>query len=131
MPADGKMAVSSTLTGLRLAGQVELAKPTTPPDWRRARIQLAHARRMFPQLADLMDTGPHDLWMGHRPSTPDSLPVIGRSNNCSEIIHAFGHGHTGMVMAPGTASLVSDLVAGSTPKLDLKPYSPQRFGIAG
>jgi len=131
MPADGKMAVSSTLTGLRLAGQVELAKPTTPPDWRRAWIQLAHARRMFPQLADLIDTGPHDLWMGHRPSTPDSLPVIGRSNNCSEIIHAFGHGHTGMVMAPGTASLVSDLVAGSTPKLDPKPYSPQRFGIAG
>lgn len=127
MPADGKMAVSSTLTGLRLAGQVELAKPTAPPDWRRARIQLKHARRMFPQIADIIDNGPHDVWMGNRPSTPDCLPVIGRSSGYPDVFHAFGHGHTGMVMAPGTASLVADLIAGSTPSVDPTPYSPRRF----
>lgn len=129
MPADGKMAVASTIGGLRLAGQVELATPNTPPDWCRARILLAHAHRMFPQIAEMIDNGPHDLWMGNRPSMPDSLPVIGRSYNCSKIIHAFGHGHTGMAMAPRTASLVADLVAGVTPMFDPKPYSPRRFRI--
>lgn len=127
MPADGKMAVATTLQGLRLAGQVELADPATPPDWKRARIQLSHALRMFPQAADAIRNGPHDVWMGNRPSTPDGLPVIGRSAACPDIIHAFGHGHTGMAMAPGTAALVADLITGKAPRTDPAPYEARRF----
>lgn len=127
MPADGKMAVASTRAGLRLAGQVELAAPDSPPDWSRSKIQLGFAKRMFPQAAKEIEDGPHDLWMGSRPSTPDCLPVIAPATGCADVVHAFGHGHTGMAMAPATARLVADLIEGVTPFTDPHPYAPARF----
>lgn len=127
MPADGKMAVASTRTGLRLAGQVELAAIDSPPDWSRSKIQLGFAKRMFPQAAQAIEDGPHDLWMGNRPSTPDCLPVIAPARGCASVVHAFGHGHTGMAMAPATARLVADLIEGAPPFADPHPYAPARF----
>jgi D-amino-acid dehydrogenase len=129
MPVDGKMAVATTRTGLRLAGQVELAAPLVAPDWNRARIQLNHAAKMFPHMAEAIRQGPHDMWMGNRPSTPDCLPVIGKACGSNEIFYAFGHGHTGMAMSPATAALIADVVAGWTPSVDPRPYSPQRFRL--
>jgi D-amino-acid dehydrogenase len=65
--------------------------------------------------------------MGFRPSLPDSLPVIGPSTGGGEVIHAFGHGHLGVTLAPVTARIVADLVAGRVPKLDIAAYRPGRF----
>ena len=125
MPADGKMAMTLTNGGLRVAGQVELAAASAAPDWRRADILLGHARRVFPAL--LAQGEPASRWMGHRPSTPDGLPVIGPSRLLPEVVHAFGHGHVGLAAAPATAALVADLLAGRTPPIDLRPYSAERF----
>ena len=66
-------------------------------------------------------------WMGFRPSMPDSLPVISVSPRFSNVVHAFGHGHCGMMMGPRTGQLVADLVAGRTPDVDLTPYRIGRF----
>ncbi len=65
--------------------------------------------------------------MGFRPSMPDSLPVIGPSQSGGEVIHAYGHGHIGLTLAPVTARIVAALVAGRAPGLDLTPYLPGRF----
>ena len=129
MLAEGKLAVASTPTGLRFAGQVELAAPDAPPDWNRARILLHFARRMFPQARDAIDAGDHDMWMGNRPSTPDGLPVIGKASGCADIVHAFGHAHFGMSMSPATARIAADLVTGQQPAIDPAPYSPRRFRL--
>ena len=40
-------------------------------------ILLRHAKRMFPALRSDYPEGRLSMWMGHRPSLPDSLPVIG------------------------------------------------------
>src|SRR5690606_9581672 len=55
MPSDGKMGVVMTPQGLRLAGQVELASVSAPPNWQRAQILLNYVRRMFPALAAKAD----------------------------------------------------------------------------
>ena len=65
--------------------------------------------------------------MGHRPSMPDSLPVIGRATGCADVVHAFGHGHIGLAAAATTGRLVADIVGGTTPVIDPAPYSPARF----
>ena len=127
MPSDGKMAVTMTRGGLRIAGQVELAGLDAAPDWRRAAILRDYALRTFPNLPRDLAADRVRLWMGHRPATPDALPVIGRASGCAEVVHAFGHGHIGLAAGPITGRLVADLLAGRPPVIDPAPYSPARF----
>jgi D-amino-acid dehydrogenase len=65
--------------------------------------------------------------MGHRPSLPDSMPVIGRARNASNAILAFGHGHVGLTAAAPTGEIVADLVEGRTPYMDIAPFAADRF----
>jgi D-amino-acid dehydrogenase len=126
--ADGKFVATPMETGLRFAGTVELAGLHAPPDWRRARILLEQGRRMLPGLAAAPSDERLSVWMGHRPSLPDSLPVLGRSRVSPDVIYAFGHGHVGMTAAPMTGKIVADLVAGRRPTIEIAPFAPARFG---
>lgn len=127
MPSDGKMAVTMTRGGLRIAGQVELAGLHAAPDWRRAGILRDYALRMFPNLPRDLPADRVKVWMGHRPSTPDALPVIGPASGCADVVHAFGHGHVGLAAGPVTGQLVADLLGGLAPVINPAPYSPARF----
>ncbi len=131
MPSDGKMAVTMTRAGLRIAGQVELAGLDAAPDWRRAAILRDYALRTFPNLPRDLPPDRVRLWMGHRPSTPDGLPVIGAASGCADVFHAFGHGHVGLAAGPVTGRLVADLIGGLAPVIDPAPYSPRRFARRG
>jgi D-amino-acid dehydrogenase len=66
--------------------------------------------------------------MGFRPSLPDSLPAIGALPGRPHVICAFGHGHLGLTQSAGTGELVGDLLTGQNPGIDVKPFSPARFG---
>lgn len=127
MPSDGKMAVTMTEAGLRCAGQVEIAGLEAAPNWKRAEILRDHLLRSFPGLPRDLDPARVKLWMGHRPSTPDGLPVIGPASGCAEVIHCFGHGHIGLVTAPRSAAIVAALLAGRAAVPDPAPYSARRF----
>jgi D-amino-acid dehydrogenase len=127
MPSDGKMACVMTPAGLRLAGQVELAGLQAAPNWQRAEVLLKFARKVYPGLPADLPPEQVKLWMGHRPSTPDGLPVLGVASGCSDVVHAFGHGHVGLTAAAMSGKIVADLLAGRTPPFDLTPYSPRRF----
>lgn len=107
---------------LRVAGTVELGGLTAPPSPHRVAKLVEGARAIFPDLPE-----PSREWMGFRPSMPDSLPVIGPSRGGAEVIHAFGHGHLGVSLAPVTARIVADLIAGRAPEMALAPYLPTRF----
>jgi D-amino-acid dehydrogenase len=107
---------------LRVAGTVELGGLTAPPSRHRIEKLIEGARAFFPDLG-----APDRDWMGFRPSMPDSLPVIGPGRGGAEIIHAYGHGHVGLTLAPVTAKLVADLVAGRPPGVEIEPCLPTRF----
>ncbi|MEO8243047.1 MAG: FAD-dependent oxidoreductase [bacterium] len=107
---------------LRVAGTVELGGLTAPPSPHRIARLVEGARAIFPHLGT-----PDRTWMGFRPSMPDSLPVIGPSQGGPDVIHAFGHGHIGLTLAPVTALIVADLVAGRGPDRDISAFSPARF----
>ncbi len=109
---------------LRVAGTVELGGLTAPPSPHRFAKLVEGARAIFPDLP-----APDREWMGFRPSVPDSVPVIGPGRGGGDVIHAYGHGHIGLTLAPITARIVADLVAGRDPELDLRPYLPSRFRL--
>jgi glycine/D-amino acid oxidase-like deaminating enzyme len=108
---------------LRAAGTVELGGVSAPPSPHRVARLVEGVRAIFPDLPETPDR----TWMGFRPSLPDSLPVIGVSKGGAEVIHAYGHGHLGVTMAPVTARIVADLVAGRAAHMDLAAVSPGRF----
>lgn len=107
---------------LRVAGTVELGGLSLPPSPHRIARLVEGARAFFPDLGT-----PDRDWMGFRPSIPDSLPVIGPSRGGAEVIHAFGHGHLGVTLAPITARMVAAMLDGHAPGLNPRPYMPTRF----
>lgn len=127
MFADCKVIVNSMEQGLRVAGQVEIAATDDTPDWRRAEILRDHLLTLYPALPRDLPAERIKLWMGRRPSTPDGLPCIGYATNSQDIIHAYGHGHVGLVSSARTGRLVAQLAQHQTPEISLKPFSPQRF----
>jgi D-amino-acid dehydrogenase len=108
---------------VRIAGTVEIASPDAPFDERRAWGLLERAKEMYPRL----DGQGASVWMGCRPSTPDSLPVIGPARRVANVVYAFGHGHTGLTGAPVTAELVAHWLLGEKAPIDPSPYRPDRF----
>ncbi|MER2537519.1 MAG: FAD-binding oxidoreductase [Rhizobiaceae bacterium] len=125
--ASGKFVATPMRQGLRLAGTVELAGLEMAPNWKRAKALVELGRQMLPGLPDEVVEERLVLWMGHRPSLPDSLPVIDRASRCPDIVYAFGHGHVGMTAAPMTGHLVADLILGREPKIDVAPFRRARF----
>jgi D-amino-acid dehydrogenase len=128
MDAEAKFVATPMEEGLRMAGTVEFAGLDAPPDWRRARVLLRHGQAMFPGLPRAMGEDRVAVWMGFRPSMPDSLPVIGRTRRYPNAFLAFGHGHVGLIGAPMTGRTIADLVAGRVPAIDIAPFSAARFG---
>ncbi|HEY1796242.1 MAG TPA: FAD-binding oxidoreductase [Stellaceae bacterium] len=124
---DGKFVATPMETGLRFAGTVELAGLAAPPDWRRARMLLEQGRKMLPGLAAHYPEARISVWMGHRPSMPDSLPVLGPSSASPDVFYAFGHGHVGMTCAPMTGRIVAELVSGRPAPIDISPFAARRF----
>jgi D-amino-acid dehydrogenase len=120
--ADHGFVATPLVGGLRVGGAVELAKPETSPNFDRARAMRTKMRRYIPSLPE----GGKE-WMGRRPSTPDSLPVISLHPGDDRIVHAFGHGHLGLTLSAVTARHVAALVAGQRADIDLKPFSIDRF----
>ena len=65
--------------------------------------------------------------MGHRPSLPDSMPVIGRSPRMRNAFFAFGHGHVGLTAAAPTGEIIADIVSGGEPNIDISAFAAERF----
>ena len=111
--------------GLRLSSGEELAGLDAPPDYSRI-------RKLLPLVKEALrgvDFKVTREWMGRRPSTPDSLPVIGRSPHARHVIYAFGHQHLGMTLGPVTGRIVADIVANRP--VDIFDYRVERFDISG
>lgn len=115
--------VTPTAGGLRVGGTVELGGLKRPPDYRRAKILVRHAQEVLPDLKAKQVSE----WMGHRPATPDTIPVIGLSAKTKGLLYATGHGHLGLTNAATTAQIVAALVSDRPPPLDIAPYRVDRF----
>ncbi|MBE3640363.1 NAD(P)/FAD-dependent oxidoreductase [Mangrovicoccus algicola] len=121
----GAAVVASSMEGgLRVAGMAEFGPLDAPPDPARAAILRRVARGICPDLAD----GEARIWMGRRPSLPDSLPALGRIAGRPGLWAAFGHSHHGLMMAPATGEAIAALITGADPGIDMAPYDPGRFG---
>jgi D-amino-acid dehydrogenase len=122
--AEGRVAVTPMGERLRFSSTLELAGLDMSINRRRV---AATRRAVGEYLNGMTDLELIEIWRGLRPATPDSLPIIGRSPSLQNLILATGHGMLGMAHGPITGKLVSQLMAGESPTLDLTPFRVERF----
>ncbi|QYX56564.1 FAD-dependent oxidoreductase [Roseovarius sp. SCSIO 43702] len=123
---DAKFVASSMEGGLRVAGQAEFGHVDAPPDPRKHARLIRLAQEALPGL----DTARPTLWMGRRPSFPDSLPVLGAVPGLPGLHVNFGHSHYGLMMAPKSGEILAEILTGTTPNAPLAPYRADRFDRA-
>ncbi len=69
----------------------------------------------------------HDAWAGLRPGSPDGLPILGPAS-LPGYFAATGHYRDGILLAPITAQLMTQLLTGQPLRFNIEAFSPLRFG---
>lgn len=83
----------------------------------------ARATELLPALAEAAEV---ETWAGLRPASSDGLPLLGQVSEGHFI--ASGHYRNGILLAPATAVVMAQLLAGEKPQVDLSRFSPHRRG---
>ncbi len=106
---------------LRLSGTLELAGLDLSISELRVNTIRTGGERWFRGLRHrpVLET-----WAGLRPCLPDGLPAIGL---LGRTVVATGHAMKGVSLAPVTARLVAQVIAGEEADHDLAPLDPARF----
>lgn len=123
MVTSKKFAMTSMNGRLRCAGIVEFGGLNAPPSQAPFELIKRNVEQIFPDLKYTRI----DEWMGHRPSTPDSLPLVGAFQHVKNVWAGFGHQHLGLTGGPKTGRWLAQMISGEVPNVDMKPYSPDRF----
>jgi len=89
----------------------------------------------FSLLEGLLETLPStkdyeitETWYGFRPATPDSLPILGKSE-IKNLYYATGHYRNGILLAPITTKLITRLIHKEEESPYLKIFGFSRFHI--
>lgn len=116
-------AMAPLVRGIRITTGAEFALRDAPP----TPVQLARvepkAREIFP-LGETVDAEP---WLGRRPCTTDMLPVIGPAPRLANLWLAIGHQHWGFTLGPATGRLLAEMMSGTEPFADPRPFRADRF----
>ena len=123
MIAAGKFAVTPMDDGLRVAGVVEFGGTEAAPSDAPFELLKSYVHKVYPDLTCEAE----DRWMGHRPSTTDSLPLLGSSPRAPNVIFAFGSQHIGLTIGPKLGRVVADIAGNRATNTDLAPYRVDRF----
>ena len=112
--SDGRVIIGSTLEEAGFDKRVDAAT-----------VQRLHqlAANLVPELGEGKII---EAWTGLRPTLPDELPALGRGALDGYYV-ATGHYRNGILLAPITARIMTQLIAGEQPQCDLSPFSPLRF----
>ncbi len=123
--AERRFVMGPLDSGLRVVGMTELGGLKLPPFKQRFDVLRYHSRQLLPGL----NTPELEVseWMGHRPTLPDSLPVIDRHPQHPQILFAFGHQHLGLTQAAVTAELTLKLLQNEASMIDMELFKVNRF----
>lgn len=112
--SDGRITIGSTVED---AGFDKRVQPDT--------IQRLHqaAANLLPEIGEAKI---HEAWAGLRPGSPDNLPLLGQAGADGYFV-ASGHFRDGILLAPITARLMTQVIRGEQPEFDLEPFNPMRF----
>ncbi len=118
-----KVAVTRMGNRLRIAGTAELGNRKLTLRDEALGTLLKVARDWFPGAASYRQAR---AWVGARPMLPDGPPLLG-TTPIRNLYLNIGHGSNGWAMACGAARVVTDVIAGRPPEIDLEGLTLQRY----
>ncbi|MBD3236364.1 MAG: FAD-dependent oxidoreductase [Candidatus Eisenbacteria bacterium] len=124
--AEAKVAVSRLGAHLRFAGTLELAGMDHAINDRRVAAIRRAVRRYLPGVPQPPPTVA--VWHGLRPLSPDTLPYLGRPRRYENLVVATGHSMIGLSLGPATGMLVTQILQGEPPAIDLRLLRADRHG---
>lgn len=89
-------------------------------------LLLSSAYDMVPELKNAKVEA---HWAGLRPGTAAGVPYIGKMPGWDNLYLNAGHFRNGLVLAPASARLMSNLILQQKPIIDPSPYDPARARI--
>lgn len=112
--SDGRLVIGATSEE---AGFDKQIVPETIKKQRKAAVAVMPA---------LTDAPVMETWAGLRPGTPDKLPILGATSILGYFV-ATGHYRDGILLAPATARVMGQVIAGEKTDFDLTAFSAERF----
>lgn len=120
MITDAKFVLTPMDGFLRAAGVVEYGGLDAPPSKAPVNLLRKQMKAVYPTLEFEFDK----VWMGRRPTTPDSLPVL---DEVANVIHAYGGQHIGLTIGPKLGKMVADIANNRRTNVDMSAYKVGRF----
>lgn len=112
-PMQGRLRASSFMEFSGLHSKID--------PWKFERLDQLLAQVGYPK------SDPSRRWRGPRPILPDYLPGLGQVPD-APIYYAIGHQHIGLTLAPMTAALMANAIAGQSPQVPIQAFDLRRFG---
>jgi len=112
--SDGRLVIGATQE------EAGFDKQTVPETIQKLRQE---ALDLVPKLAEARFL---EAWAGLRPGTPDALPILGATSTPGYFA-ATGHFRDGILLAPVTARVMGQVIAGEKPEFDLGAFGAGRF----
>lgn len=124
---EARVAVTPIGSSLRFGGTMAMAGRDESILEPRIRGILRSIPKYFPKFeaSDFANIKP---WVGLRPVSPDGMPYLGRARDWSNLVIATGHAMMGISLGPVTGELVSQILVGEKPSIELAQLKPERFG---
>ena len=126
MCAQRKIVVTPMDSDLRVAGTIEFGGLNAGASRAPLRMLRRTARELLPDL----HFESQQEWLGHRPATPDSLPLLGPSPLSPRVFFACGHQHIGLTAGAKSGRIIASMVCGCNPGVDVSPYRVDRGSVA-
>ncbi|MPT47048.1 MAG: D-amino acid dehydrogenase [Sphingobium sp.] len=118
-----KVAITRLGNRIRIGGMAEIAgfNRDLPPARRATLIHSASS--LFPGAGNYEEGS---FWSGLRPMTPDSTPVIGKTDIANLFLNT-GHGTLGWTMSCGSARVIADIISGQAPAIRADDLAINRY----
>ena len=128
MPAilmEAKMAVTPMDGFTRFAGTMEFSGINNTI--RKQRVEaIAQGACNYYKGLRISESDKKNAQCGLRPVTPDGLPYIGTSSKYENLHLATGHAMMGWSLGPATGKLITELISGTKPSMDIGSFAPER-----
>ncbi len=119
-----KVSISRLGQRIRVAGSAEIGGSAQHHHPGALRTLYKVLSDWFPGGAKISDS--LQIWKGARPMMPDGPPIIGPSGIPGVWLN-LGHGSSGWALANGSAKVVSDLISGRQPEIDISGLGMDRL----